>query len=155
MSHCSVIKVSVSQTACLLYHIFQCLSRTFLIFSNFCSFWNFESLFFIVILYDFQLFPSFRQLIKIITIFSNCQHLFLFFLKLFSVSKNGEGGIWTLAPVTRPIPLAGAPLRPLEYFSRLRIHNLLCNLKAFLSETHCLLYIRIFTLSTSFFNYLK
>ena len=32
--------------------------------------------------------------------------------------KNGEGGIWTLAPVSRPIPLAGAPLRPLEYFSK-------------------------------------
>ena len=30
---------------------------------------------------------------------------------------NGEGGIWTLAPVSRPTPLAGAPLRPLEYFS--------------------------------------
>ena len=42
---------------------------------------------------------------------------------------SGEGGIRTLAPVTRPIPLAGAPLRPLEYFSWLRIHNLLCNLK--------------------------
>ena len=32
--------------------------------------------------------------------------------------KSGEGGIWTLAPVSRPIPLAGAPLRPLEYFSK-------------------------------------
>ena len=31
---------------------------------------------------------------------------------------NGEGGIWTLAPVTRPTPLAGAPLQPLEYFSK-------------------------------------
>ncbi len=30
---------------------------------------------------------------------------------------GGEGEIWTLAPVTRPTPLAGAPLRPLEYFS--------------------------------------
>ena len=47
------------------------------------------------------------------------------FLKLFiktfssrSHKKNGEGGIWTLAPVSRPIPLAGAPLRPLEYFSK-------------------------------------
>ncbi len=30
---------------------------------------------------------------------------------------NGERGIWTLAPVTRPTPLAGAPLQPLEYFS--------------------------------------
>ena len=44
-------------------------------------------------------------------------------------NKSGERGIWTLAPVTRPIPLAGAPLRPLEYFSWLRIHNVLCNLK--------------------------
>ena len=34
---------------------------------------------------------------------------------------SGEGGIRTLAPVTRPIPLAGAPLRPLEYFSK--VHN--------------------------------
>ena len=35
--------------------------------------------------------------------------------------KNGERGIWTLAPVARPTPLAGAPLRPLEYFSWIRI----------------------------------
>ena len=33
------------------------------------------------------------------------------------VIKNGEGEIRTLAPLTRPIPLAGAPLQPLEYFS--------------------------------------
>ena len=31
---------------------------------------------------------------------------------------GGEGETRTLAPVTRPTPLAGAPLRPLEYFSR-------------------------------------
>ena len=37
------------------------------------------------------------------------------FFKFFT--RNGEGGIWTLAPVARPTPLAGAPLRPLEYFS--------------------------------------
>ena len=30
---------------------------------------------------------------------------------------SGERGIWTLAPVSRPTPLAGAPLQPLEYFS--------------------------------------
>ena len=30
---------------------------------------------------------------------------------------SGERGIWTLAPVARPTPLAGAPLQPLEYFS--------------------------------------
>ena len=32
-----------------------------------------------------------------------------------------EGGIWTPAPVSRPMPLAGAPLRPLEYFFSLPI----------------------------------
>ena len=45
MSHCSVIKVSVSQTACLLYHIFQILSSTF--FNFFRS--------------SFRCFPSPRQ----------------------------------------------------------------------------------------------
>ena len=28
------------------------------------------------------------------------------------LNNGGEGEIWTLAPVTRPTPLAGAPLRP-------------------------------------------
>ena len=37
--------------------------------------------------------------------------------KLFEITLNGERGIWTLAPVSRPTPLAGAPLQPLEYFS--------------------------------------
>ena len=37
---------------------------------------------------------------------------------IFLEKRSGEGGIWTLAPVSRPIPLAGAPLRPLEYFSK-------------------------------------
>ena len=53
-----------------------------------------------------------------------------FFKKVFSViselvwrfklllTTNGERGIWTLAPVARPTPLAGAPLQPLEYFSK-------------------------------------
>ena len=35
----------------------------------------------------------------------------------------GEGGIWTPAPCNRPTPLAGAPLRPLEYFSKARTAN--------------------------------
>ena len=30
---------------------------------------------------------------------------------------GGAGEIWTLAPVSRPTPLAGAPLQPLEYYS--------------------------------------
>ena len=36
-----------------------------------------------------------------------------------TMEESGERGIWTLAPVARPTPLAGAPLRPLEYFSEL------------------------------------
>ena len=47
-----------------------------------------------------------------------------FFKKIrttYIANKSGERGIRTLAPVTRPIPLAGAPLRPLEYFSK--VHN--------------------------------
>ena len=37
---------------------------------------------------------------------------------LFSTTQHdgGEGGIRTLAPLSRPTPLAGAPLEPLEYF---------------------------------------
>ena len=41
----------------------------------------------------------------------------LFSQQASSGKKSGERGIWTLAPVSRPTPLAGAPLRPLEYFS--------------------------------------
>ena len=37
-------------------------------------------------------------------------------LTTWPTGRGGEGGIWTLAPVTRPTPLAGAPLQPLEYF---------------------------------------
>ena len=45
-------------------------------------------------------------------------------LKRRNLIANGERGIWTLAPVARPTPLAGAPLRPLEYFSIIRITSL-------------------------------
>ena len=37
---------------------------------------------------------------------------------IFILIWNGERGIWTLAPRERPTPLAGAPLQPLEYFSK-------------------------------------
>ena len=36
---------------------------------------------------------------------------------------GAEGETRTLAPVSRPTPLAGAPLRPLEYFSRAKSHT--------------------------------
>ena len=39
---------------------------------------------------------------------------------------GGVGGIWTLAPLfRRPTPLAGAPLRPLEYYSRAKCNTLI------------------------------
>ena len=40
-------------------------------------------------------------------------------LRYTSFLNGGEGGIRTLAPVTQPNPLAGDPLEPLEYFSKL------------------------------------
>ena len=48
-------------------------------------------------------------------------HVNYFFNQHFG-KKSGERGIWTLAPVSRPTPLAGAPLRPLEYFSEFIFH---------------------------------
>ena len=45
------------------------------------------------------------------------------FFILFS-KRSGERGIRTLAPLARPTPLAGAPLRPLEYFSKNRTMRL-------------------------------
>ena len=53
-------------------------------------------------------------------------------LCLFNIQKKGtgenpdtfpgaEGETRTLAPVTRPTPLAGAPLQPLEYISTKRL----------------------------------
>ena len=112
-------------TAHLVYHSHFCLSRTFLSF--------------------FKTFFNDCFVIRCLSATSLLYHIHFWmsstFLKFFNFLKNsktsnGEGGIWTLAPVTRPIPLAGAPLRPLEYFSWLRIHNLLCNLKRISSETH-------------------
>ena len=41
---------------------------------------------------------------------------------------GGERGIRTLAAVSRPTPLAGAPLRPLEYFSNYSPSALLNNI---------------------------
>ena len=61
--------------------------------------------------------------------------------ELFSVRgtflPSGERGIWTLAPVTRPTPLAGAPLQPLEYFSR--FHNNIILSSHWLRSVHLLL----------------
>ena len=52
------------------------------------------------------------QLVYVITSLFRCQELFSF------LSINAEGGIWTLARRKPSIPLAGAPLQPLEYFCK-------------------------------------
>ena len=64
--------VSVSQTACLLYHIHFCLSRTFFIFLK----QVFQTVFEVM-------HRSSRRLAYIITSPTACQQLFLFFLNFF------------------------------------------------------------------------
>ena len=89
-------------TAFILYQSVSCLSTTFLIIFC-CFFWISQAA--TLIYYHI----------------SSC--LSITFLKFFSnviFKQNGERGIRTLAPVARPTPLAGAPLRPLEYFSSAR-----------------------------------
>ena len=77
--------------------------QSFLIFLNywncfkFCFIWN-----------SFVILPQCLWFVN---------NFFNFFSKVFLL-LNGDGGIWTLAPVARPTPLAGAPLQPLEYISK-------------------------------------
>ena len=75
------------------------------------------------------------------------------FFEVFSkviFKQNGERGIWTLAPVARPTPLAGAPLQPLEYFSIIWKSSLpICYWRHFVTQK--LLYIRSMCLSIAFF----
>ena len=94
--------VVVSATAHIFYHRHLCLSTTFLIYFLFSLFENAVS--------------STARLVYHENLSVSSTFLFLFFLVFFK-KRNGERGIWTLAPVARPTPLAGAPLRPLEYFS--------------------------------------
>ena len=72
------------------------------------------------------------------------------FFSYFLLVVNGERGIWTLAPVARPTPLAGAPLQPLEYFSIIWKSSLpICYWRHFVTQK--LLYIRSMCLSIAFF----
>ena len=87
------------------YHIQKCLSTTFFLFQLFRA----DALSFLTTLIFYQI------VCRLSTTFSKK------IWTTYIANKSGERGIWTLAPVTRPIPLAGAPLRPLEYFSK--VHN--------------------------------
>ena len=105
----------------------------------------------------FRCFSFEPQLLHFITFISICQELFRFFSNSFlwyserikRFLPNGEGGIWTLAPRKRPTPLAGAPLQPLEYFSKF-IYFWTYRLTA-----HLLLYSRGICLSIIFLLFLK
>ena len=122
------------------YHIQQCLSTTFLFFffSSFklmcCRFrqlWYFIKLSFVCqelfSFFYFKCFSSLRQLDYFIKTPVVCQQLFFKKIRTTHISnQSGERGIWTLAPVTRPIPLAVAPLRPLEYFSKVHCLIIWC-----------------------------
>ena len=97
-----------SAATSLLYQALFCLSRTFLTFFQkffWCSFFKLT-----------------QRVLILSLIFAIVKNFFIFLNFLFYSSdskKYGEGGIWTLAPRERSTPLAGAPLQPLEYFSRL------------------------------------
>ena len=97
-----------------------CLSSNFFIISGFVlfvkNFFNFFSKVFLAFfsnsLSEYWFYHWFALLSRTFFIFLN----FLFYS--IDSKKYGEGGIWTLAPRERSTPLAGAPLQPLEYFSR-------------------------------------
>ena len=89
------------------YHVQKCLSTTFLFFLF--QLFRADMLSFLTALIFYQI------VCRLSTTFSKKIRT------TYIANKSGERGIWTLAPVTRPIPLAGAPLRPLEYFSK--VHN--------------------------------
>ena len=66
----------------------------------------------------------FEKVFWIVLTISSFQTALLYYHRICGLSTinfhlllNGDGGIWTLAPVARPTPLAGAPLQPLEYIS--------------------------------------
>ena len=112
-TYCSIfdfqgsLLLSVSAATRLVYQMLFCLSTTFLfIFLNF---------------FEVRLSCFTRRVLTLSYLLVVVKQKFLFFYfrvkKIITWKWSGERGIWTLAPVARPTPLAGAPLRPLEYFS--------------------------------------
>ena len=104
--YCSVINVLfVVVVSCDSFYI---ISKCFMFVNNFFK------LFFVAFL---NLSNSNSDILSYIFLLVN--NFFEVFSKVI-FKQNGERGIRTLAPVARPTPLAGAPLRPLEYFSSAR-----------------------------------
>ena len=105
--YCSVINVLfVVAVSCDSFYI---ISKCFMFVNNFFK------LFFVAFL---NLSNSNSDILSYIFLLVN--NFFEVFSKVI-FKQNGERGIRTLAPVARPTPLAGAPLQPLEYFSRFHI----------------------------------
>ena len=113
-----VLHCRLSQTALLLYHVISCLSRTFFNFFEVVFISLSQQLWYLITsnrllsrTFSFLFIALCQtQLVYVITSLFRCQELFSF------LSTNAEGGIWTLARRKPSIPLAGAPLQPLEYF---------------------------------------
>ena len=122
---CSFLLLPFHATAFILYQSVSCLSTTFL---------NYFLLLFL------NLSSSNSDILSYIFLLVN--NFFEVFSKVI-FKQNGERGIRTLAPVARPTPLAGAPLRPLEYFSSPHRH----------CSEHLLLYRYCNLLSTTFLNF--
>ena len=123
-------KISVSFVAVVLSGNSDILSRPLLFVNNFFDFLkSFSDRETFVFAVDFYTTTLFHTLSTTFYIYFS-KHLqwrkrrkkrnlnYLRFFSYFLLVVNGERGIWTLAPVARPTPLAGAPLQPLEYYSR-------------------------------------
>ena len=125
---------------------FYIISKLFLFVKNF---FNFFQKFF------WSSFATHSASIDFITVFRCCQQLFstfwIFYFFLFIQKKYGEGGIWTLAPRERSTPLAGAPLQPLEYFSKFKCIQFWT---AFISDAFEIILYE-FTFVNAFFNFFQ
>ena len=131
----------ISAATSLLYHALFCLSRTFF---NFFS-KVFLMFFFSNLLSEYWFYHWFSLLSRTFFIFLN----FLFYSN--DSKKYGEGGIWTLAPRERSTPLAGAPLQPLEYFSKFKCIQFWT---AFISDAFEIILYE-FTFVNAFFNFFQ
>ena len=102
--------LSFSATACLLYLIKSVLSRTFFIFLKV----------FLSIGFVRSVISNATTLIS----YHVCHCLSTTFFILFRKYRAEKEGFEPSRRSTRPIPLAGAPLRPLEYFSRYFLYKI-------------------------------
>ena len=140
-------------TAPIFYHIIFSLSSTFLksfsnAFRHLCSFAT-AILDYHICIFLSRTFLNFfqcrsQQLLYINILTTACQHFFV------TICYSGERGIWTLARRKPSIPLAGAPLQPLEYFSNAWINHLFNCLLCMSKIDYILFYLH---LSMPFFKF--